>query len=567
MNNIKEESLNFYNNWKEEFIKRKEEIINTISNTSEITITIENSQTKDSIELKKDKSYIPSLIKIENNKIITKYISKEFIELILNNLSENIEIINVPGEFVQYPEVLGLYPKLRDIRITNYYELNSNEVMGIKEYTNINSIESFNFKKLIEKYELNALYYDGKIQEIKLLNGDLTITNPNKRYNIICHNFIIPSIYNNIDAVIKYMIENDIDSKELQYFNAISTTTNEDYISCNNDDDAIEYYGDLEELKNMIEKMKSLNFYPSYIILKLENKDYDYRLLKGIKYPILIDYGERYTATIEEFIAMRETINYFKNLITSQNLSPLEQVTYAYDIIKSFEYKEGQSPEDSRTLHNIVRSGNIVCVGYALFLKQVLRELGFKIEDYSVNAKNEYNQYGKNNNHRRNIIRIDDDKYDIHMIAACDPTWDSYSVENNNNRFTNENSAMLGNATNLLSYIHFLVPKKEYEYVFNDKETPSMFKYPPELISKNFDYLPKYSTANENFDDAMIYYQSLFEKGESELIKQYIDADRPSYEVFKEILKNVKLAEGYGKYTDKIVNSIDYETDYTKKVR
>ena len=89
----------------------------------------------------------------------------------------------------------------------------------------------------------------------------------------------------------------DIDPKELQYFNAISTTTNEDYISCNNDDDAIEYYGDLEELKNMIEKMKSLNFYPSYIILKLENKDYDYRLLKGINYPILIDYGERYTGS------------------------------------------------------------------------------------------------------------------------------------------------------------------------------------------------------------------------------------------------------------------------------
>jgi hypothetical protein len=29
MNNIKEESLNFYNNLKEKFIKRKEEIINS----------------------------------------------------------------------------------------------------------------------------------------------------------------------------------------------------------------------------------------------------------------------------------------------------------------------------------------------------------------------------------------------------------------------------------------------------------------------------------------------------------------------------------------------------------
>ena len=569
MGNILNETPSYYNEWVNTFNKRKEDILNLISNKNEISITIHNSQMKDAIEYKKDKTYIPkNLIQIRNNKIITKYISEEFIKFILNNLNENIETLNAPGEFLQYPEVLGLYPKLNTFNVTNYYELTLNEVINIKNKTNLNQVNTINFNSLTNTDEINALYYDGKIQELKFIDKNLSITNPNKRYKIICHNFIIPNLYQNLDKVEQYIKEQNINPKDLEYFNVISTTINEDYICYYKKEDELEYYGDLTQIKSIIDFMNRINLHPKNILLKLENKDYDYKLLKGINYPILINYDQSHTATVQEFIAMRETINYFVNIIKGSNLSKLEQVLYAYEICKSFKYNEGKHPEDSREIHKIIETGNIVCVGYSLLYKQILKELNIKCEDYSVNAGNTYNNNSNNEyNHRRVLIRIDDDKYNIHMIAACDPTWDSYSVDYSYNKFNAENAAILGNAYNLLSYIHFLIPKEEYEYVFDDKDTPAIFKYSPDFISRNFDSLPLYSTANKTFDDALYYYQRLFNKDEGNLIKQYVNAKRPPYEVFKEALKNVKYAQGYGAYTERIINSFEYENENSKKIR
>lgn len=567
MDNKTLQTPDFKKEWQIAFENNNDNILNYISNLSELNITIESSPSEDIIEFKKNSSYVPeNLIQIKENKIVTKYITKEFIEFILNNLSENIETLNVPGEFIKHVTTIGLYPKLTTFKISDDFALTSKDIENITFYTNINYIEASNLKTLTENYDLNALYYDGKFQEIKLLQDDLIIKNPNKRQNIQSHNFIIPNIYNYLIDVVDFMKENGLDPKEYKYFNAISATQNEDYVNYNNEAEEIEYYGDISKLKEIINYMIDLEYYPEHLYLILENKDYDYKYLREIKFPVAIDYGDISPASIDEFITMREAINYYKELITSANLSPLEQITYAYDIIKSFNYSEGYHAEDSRSMHKIVKSGNIVCVGYALFLKQVLSELGFKIEDYSVNAPNDYGRYSNfKTNHRRNLIRIDDDKYNIHMVAALDATWDSGNDTNSKELFNNENSIILGNVSNLLSYIHFLITKNEYQYIFEDKETPSFFSYPPEIIEEKIEFLPKIVDRNTDMNDAIYYYQQLFNKEEASLIKSYINAKRPTYEIFKEVISNVKLAEGYGNDTEEFVN--DMVIEETNKIK
>ena len=65
----------------------------------------------------------------------------------------------------------------------------------------------------------------------------------------------------------------------------------------------------------------------------------------------------------EEYKGLYETIKYYRMLINENNLSPVEKVMYAYDIMKTFPYNESKKDVyDSRDPHRIVETGNIVCV-------------------------------------------------------------------------------------------------------------------------------------------------------------------------------------------------------------
>lgn len=564
------ETPDYKKEWQDRFNSIKEEIINAINNQSEINIILDHSPMRDAVQYKKDNSYIPELISIEGNTIKTKYTSPEFLELIVNNLSENVETLNVPGEILNYAEGLGMYPKLSTIKVTNNYEITEQNVNDINTKTKIEFIEAINFDGLTKDYNLNAIYYNGEFEELKMLDSNLRIKNPNKKIEISTNYFNIPNLYENINDVINYIKENDINISKQEFLNIITRNTDTDYLFYTKFDNEIEYAGDLTKIKDFTKFIRELGLNPSYLFIKLENKDYDYKLFKGLDIPIIIDYGDEYSnATLEEFIAMRETIKYYKELITSSNLSPLEQVTYAYDIIKSFDYAEAEKGSDSRSMHKIINSGKIVCVGYAQFLKQVLKELGFKIEAYDVNSPDKYGYYPDNyDNHERNIIRIDDDKYNVHMVAACDPTWDSGTPEINTYRFSDKNATTLADVNNLISYINFIIPKNEYMFLFKDKEVPSFFSINPKVIASHFDEMPKIVSPSTNVDYALSMLQKLFDKGEGDLIEEYIEAKRPSYEIFRQVIQNVKQAEGYSlKESEIISKTIELEESEQIKTR
>ena len=81
-----------------------------------------------------------------------------------------------------------------------------------------------------------------------------------------------------------------------------------------------------------------------------ENKTYEnayYLNSIAKKYPVEINYGDLHNCSLEEFLAMRETLDYFNELVQANNLSQAEILMYAYDIMKTFRYKENEEDKDN----------------------------------------------------------------------------------------------------------------------------------------------------------------------------------------------------------------------------
>ncbi|HPF83666.1 MAG TPA: hypothetical protein PLV83_05865, partial [Bacilli bacterium] len=129
-----------------------------------------------------------------------------------------------------------------------------------------------------------------------------------------------------------------------------------------------------------------------------------------------------------------ETIKTIKSIgdkINELDLSPLEKVMYAYDMVRRKIYKQENNNEDlkeSRDLTNVILGDKIVCAGFAHLFNSILNYVG-------VNCKSTIIVDKENEDlaHERNVIYIKDSKYRINGVYYFDPTWDSKrSIDNDN---------------------------------------------------------------------------------------------------------------------------------------
>lgn len=275
-----------------------------------------------------------------------------------------------------------------------------------------------------------------------------------------------------------------------------------------------------------IETAKAIGIKFDKILIEVENKTYDnIELLDDVKEEIYLKYHDS-GMSLEEFKAMRAAIDYYKSLI-DDNMSPLEKLTFIYDIVKSFNYKENEKHAlESRLIQLVLKNGDIVCVGFARLFNQILSELGF--ETYSVRLKigDSY--------HLQCLVRVDDDKYDIHDNCFFDPTFDSASkickIKNKNGIITikslenkNEGEKVIKKYDDLILYNNFLV-----SFAFFSKKF-----YKTKIIS--------IMDMNNNTYGNDTFYSKL---------ENYVsrnDPDTLSDKKFIELFYNVKLAEGYSK--------------------
>lgn len=235
-------------------------------------------------------------------------------------------------------------------------------------------------------------------------------------------------------------------------------------------------------------------------------------------------------AKLEEFKGLVASLNWYRNLIKEANLSPTEKVMFAYDIMKTFSYNESNSSKnDSRAPHRIIETGNIVCAGYANTLKQILKGMdNIKVGDITVDCfDSDGNHLG---GHARNIVELDDSKYNIHGIYVLDATWDSYQ----------KGLRGVKKYTALDLYRYFLVAPNDYKLLFPNDTVPDIFMSKEKKVNLVNEYCYAFEGISVSIEDS-----KLINTVTEDKVQKDLDARRISLDTFNQMLYNVRLAEGY----------------------
>lgn len=163
-------------------------------------------------------------------------------------------------------------------------------------------------------------------------------------------------------------------------------------------------------------------------ILKLDiNKLYDIKVLKLLESQnpnILIMYGYE-DVSIRKFIEVHEKLDKMVEPIRNLKLSPLEKYLYVFNLtthVKEYKYQEFLE-DKGLSLFEIFDEDNnlIVCGGFAKILDELGKRVGINISKYRLEIFD-----GKDTEiHVRNVINMDDSKYNISGLYISDPTFNN----------------------------------------------------------------------------------------------------------------------------------------------
>jgi len=145
---------------------------------------------------------------------------------------------------------------------------------------------------------------------------------------------------------------------------------------------------------------------------------------------------DEYIYEIDEYLKEEDKLERLVKNIRDSSLSPLEKYLAVYSIVKNFRpYKDNpNNMAQSRKLRYVLKDDNnyIVCVGFANLLHELLNRVGISNKyihvDVDDSYKDGYTQEEKIINHvghARNLVKIDDEKYNIHGLYLADSTFDN----------------------------------------------------------------------------------------------------------------------------------------------
>lgn len=223
------------------------------------------------------------------------------------------------------------------------------------------------------------------------------------------------------------------------------------------------------EIKEYIERNPILKKYPMHLMgnysidSKVGNEIYE---LFGEYENVYLQFdGNKEQRHISEYKKTIDAIDEIVHTIKKYNLSTLEEIMFAYDLVRDRVYTKELDTEDetvSRDLSSVLFGNKIVCAGYVAIFNSVLKNLGVNVMDYKLLRKDN-NKKG----HVRTLAYINDKKYNVNGIFMFDPTWDSKREE--------------GDKSFLTSYKFFCKSKDEFRFFdqeYDDITIP--------LYSKNF---------------------------------------------------------------------------------
>lgn len=372
------------------------------------------------------KTYLDYLAKKKDLNII--YTNKEH-QVTISNVGLNKDIIVNPKFYQEHKE--KIIECIKNITIKKIkskpFTLFISDILVTDEFINLlttspelekthihisNDINNPLTKEQIQKiqeHHLELKYDDEKISTNKLINY-YTITDLKELKYI--------SIKENIS-------ENEIEN--FIYLNPECIIT----IYAINNEDELSYLSNLKKIFNILKNHnKKYN-----ILITIENREQlkQTNILNIDNINLTIE-NDNYGYTKEKYLKEEEQLDKLIEPIKKANLSPYEKYLAVYNIVKQFKpYKENhQNLDSSRYLRYILNNEYMVCVGYSNLLKVLLDKVGIPCIKQSVSVDISYDNgftaeeiETNTSGHARNIIKIDDPKYNIHGIYIADATWDN----------------------------------------------------------------------------------------------------------------------------------------------
>lgn len=551
-----------------------ENIITFLRNLNDKFILIEDEISLDDLgKVLDENEKIDLSISYDENTLKTIYVFKELNDLIINNLPRSIKSMTIPVDFVSNNlEALKEFKSLEEISFNSYRFLTSEELKFLSENT---SIKRINFGG----YIFNTENYKGSIfistsGGNKILFDNIVINNDNENSNIKENTLEVKSINNfsieDLDKVFPY-IKSDINKVK------IKSNTGEYSIDISGKDISIEVTDpDMNISAYLFNYFKNKGYNVNDVCFCLTDfmrnpvvkdyTDFDYSLLDSLStlVNLKVNYeGNTKTSSYDDFKGLVMSMKWYRSLLNDYDLSPVEKLAFGYDIMKTFEYKEATNEDvfESREPYKIIKTGNIVCVGYTNMLAEILKGTeGISFTDFSVSCYKEDDKT-LSGYHSRGLVKVDDDKYDIHGVYVVDPTWDSYK-KNGNKRLGNDYTA-------LDLYTYFLISPEDYKKVFPHDSVPNFFKKDYEYLNLNMDNLDSYNElSDKDFTDKDLFtfnFKELFDSSVSNERKlEYLKGKKLDKKTIMEIVRNTRLAEGFSK--ENVDKEMDKILEYYNKL-
>ena len=187
--------------------------------------------------------------------------------------------------------------------------------------------------------------------------------------------------------------------------------------------------------------------------------------LARTKYNRDISFDDEFT--IEQAIEASRKLNDWEKLINEatingQTLSQLEKYMLAYSLVSKRFYKlenEDENKSLSRNIISVLNDDYICCAGFANTLANLCARIGIpcSTRTCAIWGPEEKDQTPHWSNHANCIVRIEDDKYNVHGFFNADPTWDAIL-----SKYADQIDEIDFN----FNFKHFLIPHNEYETRF-----------------------------------------------------------------------------------------------------
>lgn len=551
-----------------------ENIITFLRNLNDKFILIEDEISLDDLGRVLDENEkIDLSISYDENTLKTIYVFKELNDLIINNLPRSIKSMTIPVDFVSNNlEALKEFKSLEEISFNSYRFLTSEELKFLSENTSIKRINFGGYIFNIEDYK--GSIFVSTSNDNKILFDDIVINNNKENSNIKENTLEVKSINNfsieDLDKVFPY-IKSDINKVK------IKSNTGEYSIDIKDKDVSIEVTDpDMNISAYLFNYFKNKGYNVNDVCFCLTDfmrnpvvkdyTDFDYSLLDSLStlVNLKVNYeGNTKTSSYDDFKGLVMSMKWYRSLLNDYDLSPVEKLAFGYDIMKTFEYKEATNEDvfESREPYKIIKTGNIVCVGYTNMLAEILKGTeGISFTDFSVSCYKEDDKT-LSGYHSRGLVKVDDDKYDIHEVYVVDPTWDSYK-KNGNKRLGNDYTA-------LDLYTYFLISPEDYKKVFPHDSVPNFFKKDYEYLNLNMDNLDSYNElSDKDFTDKDLFtfnFKELFDSSVSNERKlEYLKGKKLDKKTIMEIVRNTRLAEGFSK--ENVDKEMDKILEYYNKL-